>query len=68
MKQEQFTTTILSAEKGKYLTQSHNVDISRRVIAQTVALGKNDSPANWREISATEKEMYEKQQLSDKNT
>lgn len=60
MKQTSFTTTILRAEKGKYLTQVADVDISDRVIGDTVALGKNDVPANWREISATEKARYER--------
>lgn len=62
MKQEQFTTTVLIAEKGKYLTQVAEVDITERVIGEKVALGKNDVPANWREISASEKAAYEQQQ------
>lgn len=62
MKQEQFTTTILRAEKGKYLTQVADVNIRERVIGETIALGKNDEPANWREITATEKARYERLQ------
>lgn len=60
MKQEQFTTTILRAEKGKYLTQVADVDILDRILGNTVALGKNDVPANWREITATEKAKYDR--------
>ncbi len=61
MKQEQFTTTILIAEQGKYLIQAAEVDIHERTFGETVALGRNDVPANWREITATEKESYESQ-------
>lgn len=62
MKQQQFTTTILKADDGKYLTQSADVDISERIIAKEIAIGKNDVPANWREISASQKVIYEQQQ------
>ncbi len=61
MKQTSFTTTILKADNGKYLTQTASVDIRERIIAKEVALGKNDVPANWREISDAEKDMYERQ-------
>lgn len=54
MKQESFTTIILRAEEGKYLTQAYDVDISERVIGPEIALGRNDSPKNWKEITKEE--------------
>lgn len=53
---------VIKADNGKFLTQSDDVDIKDRVIATSVALGKNDSMLNWREISATEAENYRKEQ------
>lgn len=62
MKQEQFTTTILTAARGKFLTQAtSDIDISERIIATKIALGKNDSPDNWCEISAEDAEYFENQ-------
>lgn len=49
-----FNTTVITAEEGKYLTQSFDLDIENRVIATTVALGKNDSVDNWKEITKEE--------------
>ena len=58
MKQKEFTTIILEAEEGKYLTQVANVPISERSVVTKVAIGKNDSPDNWREIGIIEAEEY----------
>ncbi len=61
METTQFTTTVIKADNGKFLTQSGDIDIKERVISTTIALGKNDSVLNWREISATEAESYRKE-------
>lgn len=61
MKQETFTTIILEADNGKYLTQSADVDPRERIIAKEVALGRNDSPLNWCEVSATVAERLERE-------
>lgn len=62
MKQTEFTTIILTAGRGKYLTQaSQDVDIKDRIIGQKVAIGANDSPDNWCEISESDKEEFERQ-------
>lgn len=61
MKQETFTTIVLHAEEGKFLTQAADVPIEARVIGTTIALGKNDSPENWKEISAYKAKMYERE-------
>lgn len=58
MKTEKFTTMILTPEEGKYLTQTAGVDIRERIISTSVALGRNDSAANWREITQAEADEY----------
>ena len=59
MKKTSFTTIILTASKGKYLTQAtSDIDIQDRVICNQVALGKNDSPDNWCEISKADAEEF----------
>lgn len=55
MKNENYTTIILTAEEGHYLTQaSDDIDIMNRVIATRVALGKNSSQEDWKEITKEE--------------
>lgn len=61
MKQESFTTIMLEAEEGKFLTQAANkITIPDRIIATKIALDVNDSPENWKEITAEEAEEIEK--------
>lgn len=57
-----FNTTVITAEEGKYLTQSFDLDIENRVIATTVALGENDSVDNWKEITKEEGNTIVKEQ------
>lgn len=61
MIQTEFTTIILKAEEGKYLTQVEDVDVTRRLIASEIALGKHDSAENYREITAAEAEVIRRQ-------
>lgn len=72
MKKTSFTTIILTAARGKYLTQaSQDIDIKERVIATKVALGSNDSSDNWCEITAEDKEEFERlknEPLENENT
>lgn len=56
MKTENFTTIVLTAEEGKFLTQSGDTDILDRIVATTVAIGRSDSPDKWHEITAEEAE------------
>lgn len=56
MKQSEYTTRVLTAEPGHYLTQSADVSDNERVVAENVYLGVNDSADNWREITAEEAE------------
>lgn len=58
MVQESFTTVVLKASDGFFLTQTEEVDIKERIIATVVALGKYDAPQNWREIPKEEAEEY----------
>lgn len=52
------TTVIITPDKGKFLTQKADVEITDRAIATTVALGKGDSPDNWIEISKAQADEY----------
>lgn len=63
MNTEQFITTILTPSEGYfYLTQKDNtIDIKDRIIATKLALGKNDNPDNWIEITQEEGFEYIKQ-------
>lgn len=61
MKQTTFTTIILEAAEGMYLTQAAEVAAGERVVGRTVALGANDAPGNWREITAEEAAEIERQ-------
>lgn len=62
MESNKFTTTIVTAEKGKYLTQAGDIEIMNRVIAERIALGINDSIANWVEITQEEADAYREAQ------
>lgn len=57
-----FTTIILKPEAGHYLTQKADVDIKERVLATTIALGKNDSQDNYIEIDEETAEAYRAEQ------
>lgn len=62
MTTSEFTTTILKPEVGHFLTQKADVDIRNRVVATTVALGKNDKAENWKEINSETAEEYKRLQ------
>lgn len=62
MVQNEFKTTVLNVEEGKYLTQSFEVDLLERVVASTIALGKFDSVDNWKEITKEEGDTIREQQ------
>lgn len=62
MTSENFTTTILRPEEGMFLTNAGDVDIRNRVIATTIALGRNDSAENYVEIDADKADAYRAEQ------
>ena len=57
MKQTTYTTRVLTPEQGNYITQAEEVDIIHRVFSEKVFLAVNDSPSNWKEITADEAEI-----------
>ena len=56
MKTDEFKTIILTADPGMYLTRKQCDDPAEAEIATTAAIGRNDSPDNWKEITAAEAE------------
>lgn len=54
MKTNEFKTIVLTADPGMYLTRKQSADPAEAEIATTAAIGKNDSPDNWKEITAAE--------------
>ena len=49
-----YTTTILTAEEGHFLTQANVENIENAVVSDKVFLASNDSPENWKEITEEE--------------
>lgn len=56
MKESSYTTRVLTAEGGHYLTQTADVPIGERTVTDRVYLAVNASPDDWREITADEAE------------
>lgn len=56
MIQTTYTTRVLVPEEGHYITQAEEVEIKDRVFTTKVFLAVNDSPSNWKEITADEAE------------
>lgn len=61
MKTEEFKTIILKADEGKFLTQTKDVDITERIVSDTIALGRFSSPDDYKEITAEEAEAIKKE-------
>ena len=60
-----YTTIVLTAAEGCYLTQANCDDIRTAIITDRVYLAKSDSPDNWREITAAEDEQASGDGLAD---
>lgn len=56
MTQTDYTTRVISADPGSFLTQAGDAPIPDRAVTETVYLAATDSPENWREITAKEAE------------
>ncbi len=54
MTTNEYTSTILTAEEGKYLTQTADVELLDRIIATKVAVSANSSASDWKEITKEE--------------
>lgn len=54
MTSENYSSVILKAKEGFYITEVDSIDIQNRTIATAIALGTNDSADNYKEITADE--------------
>lgn len=55
MTSENYSMLTIKASDGYYITdKSDDVDIKQRIIATEIAIGKNDSADNYKEITAEE--------------
>lgn len=59
-----YTTIVLTAAEGCYLTQANCDDIRAAIITERVYLANTDSPENWREITAAEADDIKAQQAA----
>ena len=59
-----YTTIVLTAAEGCYLTQANCDDIRTAIITDRVYLAKSDSPDNWREITAEQADDIKAQQAA----
>ena len=59
-----YTTIVLTAAEGCYLTQANCDDIRAAIITERVYLANTDSPDNWREITAEEADAIKAQQAA----
>jgi hypothetical protein len=57
----------LTAENGHKLTQSNNVPIENRIIADSIILAVNDSEDNYVQITQAQADEYIKQQEEARN-
>ena len=57
-----YTTIVLTAAEGCYLTQANCEDIRAAVITERVYLANTDSPGNWREITAEQADNIKSEQ------
>lgn len=64
METSSYTTIVLTAAQGCYLTQANCADIRTAIITERVYLAKSDSPDNWREITAAEAADIKAQQAA----
>lgn len=54
MKQTHYTTRVLTPDEGCFLTQAADVPAAERIVSDCIYLAANDSPDNWKEITADE--------------
>lgn len=57
-----YTTIVLTAAEGCYLTQANCADIRAAIITERVYLANTDSPGNWREITAEQADNIKAEQ------
>lgn len=54
MTSENYTSIVLTADEGYYLTQTADVELTDRVVASKVALSKFSTVDDWKEITKEE--------------
>ena len=62
MTTENYSSVIIKAKEGFYITEVDSIDIQNRTIATAVALGTNDSADNYKEITAEEADEFKRLQ------
>lgn len=65
METKEYRTVIITPAEGMFLTRARQPeDITLAVVSTRVALGQNDSPSDWREITADEADEIRAAQLA----
>lgn len=54
MEVKQYTTTILKASEGHYLTEVNDIPNEGRIVADTIYLANPEDASNWKEITIEE--------------
>lgn len=58
METSTYTTTVLMAQPGMWITNAKPLPTEEQAWGQTVYLAANDSPDNWREATDEEHQHY----------
>lgn len=62
MIQSTYTTRVLTASEGCFLTQVNCENIENAVLSEKVYLAVNDAPENWKEVTAEEANAIREEQ------
>ena len=62
MIQSTYTTRVLTASEGCFLTQVNCENIENAVLSEKVYLAVNDAPENWKEVNAEEANAIREEQ------
>lgn len=54
MTTENYTSIVLTADEGYFLTQTADVELRDRIVASKIALSKHSTVDDWKEISKEE--------------
>lgn len=66
MRQTSYTTRVMRADEGRYLTQADgSIADKDRIVTDTVYLAVNADPADWREITADEADRIRRAQTAE---
>ena len=62
MVESTYTTRVLTASEGCFLTQANLESVENAILSTEVYLAVNDSPENWKEITEEEARIIIKKQ------